>query len=83
MLNEGNQIYNFISGFGTVINYGSDFLISYGTVPVPLVTKLRFLRFRFHNAVCNYRWIFVTEECRSNFWYNVNSGTHGSRDGIL
>ncbi len=51
MLNEGNQIYNFISsyGFGTLINYGSgsDFLTSYGsgstsqkvtvpTVPVPV-----------------------------------------------
>jgi hypothetical protein len=50
MLNEGNQILNFISssGSGTVINYGSgsDFLTSYGsgstsqkvtvpTVPVP------------------------------------------------
>jgi hypothetical protein len=50
MLNEGNQIHNFISscGSGTVINYGSgsDFLLSYGygstsqkvtvpTVPVP------------------------------------------------
>jgi hypothetical protein len=37
MLNEGNQIHNFISssGSGTVINYGSgsDFLISYA-VPV-------------------------------------------------
>ncbi len=39
MLNEDNQIYNFISssGFGTVINYGSgsgsgsDFLPSYGS----------------------------------------------------
>ncbi len=37
MLNEGNQIYNFISssGSGTVINYGSssgsDFLTSYGS----------------------------------------------------
>ncbi len=34
MLNEGNQIHNFISssGSGTVINYGSgsDFLMSYG-----------------------------------------------------
>jgi hypothetical protein len=51
MLNEGNQIHNFISGFGTVINYGSDFLISYGsgstshkvkvpTVPVPGSTTL-------------------------------------------
>ncbi len=52
MLNEGNQIHNFISssGSGTVINYGSgsgsDFLTSYGsgsgssrqkvTVPVPV-----------------------------------------------
>jgi hypothetical protein len=50
MLNEGNQIYNFISssGSGTVINYGSgsDFLTSYSsgsgstrqkvTVPVPV-----------------------------------------------
>jgi hypothetical protein len=50
MLNEGNQIHNFISssGSGTVINYGSgsDFLTCYGsgstsqkvtvpTVPVP------------------------------------------------
>ncbi len=56
MLNEGNQIHNFISrsGSGTVINYGSgsDSLTSYQTVPVPLVKKLRFLqfRFRFHNA---------------------------------
>ena len=46
MLNEGNQIHNFISssGSGTVINYGpgSDFLTSYGSgstsqkVPVPV-----------------------------------------------
>ncbi len=51
MLNEGNQIHNFISSFGsgTVINNGSgsDFLTSYGsgstwqkvtvpTVPVPV-----------------------------------------------
>jgi hypothetical protein len=50
MLNVGNRIHNFISssGSGTVINYGSDFLTSYGsgsgstshkvtvpTVPVP------------------------------------------------
>ncbi len=52
MLNEGNQIHNFISssGSGTVINYGSgsDFLTSYGSGS--LVKKLRFLRFRFHNA---------------------------------
>jgi hypothetical protein len=35
MLNEGNQIHDFIfsSGSGTVINYGSssDFLMSYGS----------------------------------------------------
>ncbi len=35
MLNEGNQIHNFLSssGSGTVINYGfgSDFLTSYGS----------------------------------------------------
>jgi hypothetical protein len=51
MLNEGNQIHNFISSSGsvTLINYGSgsDFLISYGsgstrqkvtvpTIPVPV-----------------------------------------------
>ncbi len=55
MLNEGNQIYNFISssGSGTIISYGSgsDFLTSYASGPVPLVKKLRF-RFRFHNAAC-------------------------------
>ncbi len=61
MFNEGNKIHNFMSssGYGTLINYGSgsgsDFLTSYGsiTVPVPLVKKLRFLRFRFrfHNTV--------------------------------
>jgi hypothetical protein len=56
MFNEGNQIHNYMpsSGSGTVLNYGSgsDFLTSYGTVPVPLVKKLRFLRFRFrfHNT---------------------------------
>ena len=33
MLNEGNQIHNFMSssGSGTVIIYGSDFLTSYGS----------------------------------------------------
>jgi hypothetical protein len=49
MLNEGNQIHNFISssGSGTVIYFGSDFLTCYGsgstsqkftppTVPVPV-----------------------------------------------
>ncbi len=51
MLNDGNQIHNFISssGSGTVIIY----------VPVPTfyvsgsssaIKKLRFLRFRFHNT---------------------------------
>jgi hypothetical protein len=59
MLNEGNQIHNFISssGSGTVINYGSgsDFLTSYGSGSGSTVKKLRFLRFRFrfYNAVCN------------------------------
>jgi hypothetical protein len=59
MLNEGNQMQNFILcvceylcdtipfsyGSGTVINYGSgsDFLKSYGFVPVSF-------RFRFHTA---------------------------------
>jgi hypothetical protein len=62
MLNEGNQIHNFISssGSGTVINCGSgsDFLTNYGMVPVPVPVpkgkKLRFLRFRFrfHNTGC-------------------------------
>jgi hypothetical protein len=56
-LNEGNQIHNFISssGSGTIINYGSDFLTSYGSGSVPLVNKLQFLRFRFrfHNAGFN------------------------------
>jgi hypothetical protein len=47
MLNEGNQIHNFISssGSGAVINYGSNFSTSYGSgsgstgqkVPVPTV----------------------------------------------
>jgi len=53
MLNEGNQIHNFISssGSGTVINYGSgyDFLTSYGSgstrqivkVPVPQHCRLK------------------------------------------
>ncbi len=62
MLNEDNQIHNFISsfgsfGFGTVINYGSgsDFPTFFQItvpVPVPLFKKLRFLRFRFrfHNT---------------------------------
>jgi hypothetical protein len=55
MLNEDNQIHNFISssGFGTVINYGSgsDFPTFFQItvpVPVPIVKKLRFLRF--HNT---------------------------------
>jgi hypothetical protein len=55
MLNEGNQIHNFMSrsGSGTVTNYGSrsgsDFLTSYGsgstsqkvTVPVPVPQRCR------------------------------------------
>ncbi len=56
MLNEGNQIHNFISssGSGTVMNYGSDFLTSYGsgstrqkltvpTVPVPVLVPQHWL----------------------------------------
>jgi hypothetical protein len=72
MLNEGNQIHNFMSssGSGTAINNGSgsDFLTSYGsgsssqkvTVPVQLVKKLRFLRFRFrfHNTVYKLQQIY-------------------------
>jgi hypothetical protein len=58
IFNEGNQIHNFMSssGSGTVINYGSDsdfYQVTVPvTVPVPLVKKLRFLRFRFrfHNT---------------------------------
>ncbi len=51
-LNDGNKIHNFISssGSGTVINYGSGSDLQV-TGPVPLVKKLRFLRFRFHIAV--------------------------------
>ncbi len=55
MLNEGNQIYNFLSGSGsgTVINYGSgsgsDFLTSYSSGSEG--KKLLFLRFRFHNTI--------------------------------
>jgi hypothetical protein len=54
MLNEGNQVHNFISSSssGTVINYGSgsDFLTSSGSGSTS--QKLRFLRFgfRFHNT---------------------------------
>ncbi len=59
MLNEGNQIHNFVpsSDSGTAINYGSDsdfFLLVSVPVPVPLVKKfLRFLRFwfRFRSVV--------------------------------
>ncbi len=43
MLNEGNQIHNFISSSGTVINYGStsgsDFLTNYGSGYVWAVAK--------------------------------------------
>jgi hypothetical protein len=52
MLNEVNQIHNFISssGSGTVINYGSGsgFLTSHGSGSQG--KELRFLRFRFHNT---------------------------------
>jgi hypothetical protein len=53
MLNEGNQIHNFMSssGSGSVIKYGtgSDFLTSYssGSGSGSKSQKLRFLRFRF------------------------------------
>jgi hypothetical protein len=42
------------SGSRTVFNYGSGSDFSQVTVPVPLVKKLRFLRFRFrfHNTDC-------------------------------
>ncbi len=78
MLNEGNQIHNFISssGSGTVINYGSgsDFLTSYGsgstsqqvTVPVLLVKKLRFLRCRFLNAA-----LFVNSKNKPRVRYRI------------
>jgi hypothetical protein len=38
MLNEGNQIHNFISssGSGTIINYGSGSTSQKVTVPVPV-----------------------------------------------
>ncbi len=63
MLNEGNQIHNFIStsGSGTVINFGSDsgsdFLTSSGsgstskkvTVPVPVPVLQRWLTVN-HNS---------------------------------
>ena len=62
MLNEGNQIHNFVasSGSGSVIYYGSDFLTSYGsgsgstsqkvtvpTVPVPVPVPQRWNRLEF------------------------------------
>ncbi len=54
IVNEGNLIHNFMSssGSGTVISYGSGSDFLQVTVPVPLVNKLRFLRFRFrfHNT---------------------------------
>ncbi len=61
IFNEGNQIHNFMSssGSGTVINYGSDFLTSYGsgsgstsqkvrvpTVPVPVPVPQHWLQHR-------------------------------------
>ncbi len=59
MFNEGNQIHNFMSSSGTVINYGSgsgsNFLTSYGsgstnqkvtvpTVPVPVPVPQHWVR---------------------------------------
>ncbi len=69
MLNQGIQIHNFISssGSGTVIydgfGSGSDFLTSYG--PVPLVKKIRFLQFRFHKAAL--RDVAVAEGEQAHF----------------
>ncbi len=69
ILDEGNQIHNFISSSvsGTVINYGpgSDFLTSYGsgsgstsqkvTVPtVPLPVPQRWLKYKMY--VCSVQW---------------------------
>jgi hypothetical protein len=67
MLNEGNQIHNFISssGSGTVINYDSDFLTSYGsgstsqkvtvpTVPVPQRCIYQFGRTGSMSFTCGY-----------------------------
>jgi hypothetical protein len=54
MLNEGNQIHNFISssGSGTVINYGSgsDILTSYGSGSKRQKVTVPTFRFRFHNT---------------------------------
>ncbi len=59
IFNEGNQIHNFMSssGSGTVIFYQVTVPV---TVPVPLVQKLRFLRFRFrfHNTA-SMGWSFT------------------------
>ncbi len=75
MLNEGNQIHNFItsSGSGTVINYGSssDFLASYGsgstrqkvTVPVPQHCSQLPMR----------RFIFIRGRVRSQTRWSRNS----------
>ena len=64
ILNEGNQIHNFMSssGSGTVNNYGSgsDFLTSFGsgygsgsTSQKVMIPFLRFrFQFRFHNTEC-------------------------------
>jgi hypothetical protein len=47
MFNEGNQIHNFMSSSGTIINYGSgsgsDFLTSYGSGSGSGSTTLLFL----------------------------------------
>ncbi len=56
MLNEENQVHNFISssGSGTVINYGSgsgsDFLTSYGSGSTSQKVTVLQIRFRFHNT---------------------------------
>jgi hypothetical protein len=44
MLNEGNQIHNYMSSSGTVINYGSgsDFLTSYGSSSDSTSQKIKF-----------------------------------------
>ena len=52
IFNEGNQIHNFMSssGSGTVKKTGPVPIFTQVKVPVPLVKKLRFLRFRLHNT---------------------------------
>jgi hypothetical protein len=82
MLNEGSQIYNFISssGSGTGINYGSgsDFLTSYGsgstsqkvtvpTVPVPHAFH------GFSKFLCSTG--FYSDSCPKNYWDTKFSGS--------